>query len=124
MRFLGRGAPAARVSCPSPVTLFACFACAGLPESHAGPLSQLWRKNLMDLSLGALGTSLTVNELVDMEWSFGVTVASDELETVRFCFLCLCLCFVGGFNLQRVRPLCSHAFASGWCVVLANQVRC
>ena len=39
-------------------------------KNYVGFFSQ-WNNNLASLSKGALGQTLTVNQLVDMEWKFG-----------------------------------------------------
>ena len=46
----------------------------GMSESHAGVLSKKWSKNFLGLSV-SMGTTLMANQLVDMEWKFGVTAA-------------------------------------------------
>ncbi|KAK2157916.1 hypothetical protein LSH36_181g01012 [Paralvinella palmiformis] len=43
--------------------------------------------NLVNLSKSALSQTLTVNQLVDMEWKFGVTAASSEMDKVGNTFL-------------------------------------
>ncbi len=41
----------------------------------------------MSLSRLAAGQSLTVNQLVDMEWRFGVTAADSDIKKVGNTFL-------------------------------------
>lgn len=45
--------------------------CSGLGESKAEYFSEQWKANLVGLSRSALGQTLMVNQLVDMEWKFG-----------------------------------------------------
>lgn len=47
---------------------------AGLSESKGEFFSDQWRANLVGLSRSALGQTLMVNQLVDMEWKFGGNV--------------------------------------------------
>ncbi len=73
----------------SPVCVRACVrACvrllAELSEGHADRIAALWRSQVMELAQAAVDASLMVNQLVDMEWRFGVSVASDEVEKVRW----------------------------------------
>jgi hypothetical protein len=58
---------------------------AGLPAAHAEQVASLWRGQVLELSRTAISATLTVNELVDMEWKFGVTVGTDEIEKVSSC---------------------------------------
>jgi hypothetical protein len=37
---------------------------------------------VLELSQSAVDASLMVNQLVDMEWRFGVSAASDDIEKV------------------------------------------
>lgn len=55
----------------------------GLPEAHADALALVWRSQLAELSRSAINASLMVNQLVDMDWKFGVSVSSDEVDQVR-----------------------------------------
>lgn len=59
----------------------------GLSESKADYFAEQWKTNLGALSRSALGQTLMVNQLVDMEWKFGVTAASSELDKVGNTFL-------------------------------------
>ena len=45
--------------------------CVGLDESKAVLLSDKWKQNFTALSFSMIDKTLTVNELVDMEWKFG-----------------------------------------------------
>ncbi|XP_061187683.1 COMM domain-containing protein 7-like [Saccostrea echinata] len=59
----------------------------GLAEDKSEYFSQQWTSNLAALSKSALGQTLMVNQLVDMEWKFGVTAASSEVDKVGNTFL-------------------------------------
>lgn len=48
----------------------------GLSEEKAKWVCSQWKGNLMALSRVAAGQSLTVNQLVDMEWRFGGIVST------------------------------------------------
>lgn len=50
--------------------IHAC-AFAGLSEEKAEYFADQWKSNLVSLSRSALGQTLMVNQLVDMEWKFG-----------------------------------------------------
>ena len=43
----------------------------GLSEEKADWVAEQWKTNLVAMSRIAAGQSLTVNQLVDMEWRFG-----------------------------------------------------
>jgi len=59
----------------------------GLEETKASLLSDKYKVNFISMSSSMIEKTLTVNELVDMEWKFGVTASSDELNKVGTCFL-------------------------------------
>ncbi|XP_072412901.1 COMM domain-containing protein 7 isoform X2 [Chiloscyllium punctatum] len=59
----------------------------GLSEEKAGCFADQWKLNSAVLSRLAVGQTLTVNQLVDMEWKFGVTAGSSELQKVGSVFL-------------------------------------
>ena len=64
-----------------------CVACAGLDEARATVICDKWRANLSALSSSLVTSTLMVNEVVDMEWTFGVTAASNEIEAVGGTYL-------------------------------------
>ncbi|XP_064632931.1 COMM domain-containing protein 7-like [Lineus longissimus] len=70
----------------------------GLSEEKASHFSEQYKTNLVALSRSALGQTLMVNQLVDMEWKFGVTAASSELDKVGNTFLQLKLVINKGSN--------------------------
>jgi hypothetical protein len=46
----------------------------GLNPTHADVVAKRWGKNFLGLSV-SMGTTLMANQLVDMEWKFGVTAS-------------------------------------------------
>ncbi|KAH3816101.1 hypothetical protein DPMN_117609 [Dreissena polymorpha] len=59
----------------------------GLSDAKADYFGEQWKTNQLALSRSALGQTLMVNQLLDMEWKFGVTAASSELDKVGNTFL-------------------------------------
>ncbi|XP_055958536.1 COMM domain-containing protein 7 isoform X2 [Patella vulgata] len=59
----------------------------GLSAEKANIFTDQWKTSLLLLSKSALGQTLMVNQLVDMEWKFGVTASSSELDKVGNTFL-------------------------------------
>lgn len=79
------------------------FVNLGLTEDKAQHLSSQWQTNLLGLSRVAAGQTLVINELVDMEWKFGVTAASSELNTVGNTFIQIKLVVnKGGNKIENV----------------------
>ena len=54
------------------------------------------------MSRVAAGQSLTVNQLVDMEWKFGVTAADSDMKKVGNTFLQLKLVLDKGVRTEEV----------------------
>ncbi|XP_050007022.1 COMM domain-containing protein 7 [Alexandromys fortis] len=59
----------------------------GLSEEKATYFSEKWKQNASTLAQWAIGQTLMINQLIDMEWRFGVTSGSSELEKVGSIFL-------------------------------------
>ncbi|XP_032760370.1 COMM domain-containing protein 7 isoform X2 [Rattus rattus] len=59
----------------------------GLSEEKATYFSEKWKQNAPTLAQWAIGQTLMINQLIDMEWRFGVTSGSSELEKVGSIFL-------------------------------------
>ncbi|RVE71143.1 hypothetical protein OJAV_G00071390 [Oryzias javanicus] len=59
----------------------------GLGEDKAAHFSQQWAEHNAGLSRRALEQTLMVNQLVDMEWKFGVTVGTSEVQKLGSIFL-------------------------------------
>jgi len=73
----------------------------GLTEEKADLFSQQWKASFVAMSRSAIGQTLTVNQVVDMEWRFGVNTASDELKKVGSTFLQLKLVLDKGNNQKE-----------------------
>eukprot|EP00057_Strongylocentrotus_purpuratus_P025879 XP_011680353.1 PREDICTED: COMM domain-containing protein 7 isoform X4 [Strongylocentrotus purpuratus] len=86
----------------SPSDLKEDFVNLGLSEEKAGYVSNEWKCNLVGLSRSAVGQTLTVNQLVDMEWKFGVTAASSELQQVGSTFIQMKLVVNKGNKTENV----------------------
>eukprot|EP00943_MAST-04B_sp_MAST-4B-sp1_P002134 g2134.t1 len=59
----------------------------GLASERKEGISQIWKNNYANLSRAAITKTVTMNELVNMEWKFGVTASSNDLESVGNTFL-------------------------------------
>ncbi|KAG7472347.1 hypothetical protein MATL_G00107930 [Megalops atlanticus] len=74
----------------------------GLNEDKAIHFSNQWKVHYPVLSRLAVGQTLMVNQLVDMEWKFGVTVGTSELQKVGNIFLQLKLVIRKGNSTENV----------------------
>ncbi|KAM9343260.1 COMM domain-containing protein 7 [Pholidichthys leucotaenia] len=74
----------------------------GLNQDKAAHFSQQWSEHGSALSRVALSQILTVNQLVDMEWKFGVTVGTSEIHKVGNIFLQLKLVIRKGNSTENV----------------------
>ncbi|XP_033113796.1 COMM domain-containing protein 7-like [Anneissia japonica] len=74
----------------------------GLSEDKSAYFSKQWHHNIVGLSKTAVGQTLMVNQLVDMDWKFGVTAASSELKKVGNTFLQLKLVVNKGNKTENV----------------------
>ncbi|GAB1287069.1 COMM domain-containing protein 7 [Apodemus speciosus] len=74
----------------------------GLSEEKATYFSEKWKQNAPTLAQWAVGQTLMVNQLIDMEWRFGVTSGSSELEKVGRIFLQLKLVVKKGKQTENV----------------------
>ena len=70
--------------------------------STASAVSALWRSAFVELSGRAASALLTVNELVDFQWRFGVTAASSTVDRVGRTFLHIQLTLHTGQGYTRV----------------------
>ena len=59
----------------------------GLDQDQAVAAAQLWHAHLQSLSSSIADNTLRVNRLVDMDWRFGVTSSSSEMQQVGRTFL-------------------------------------
>ncbi|XP_075427875.1 COMM domain-containing protein 7 isoform X2 [Ascaphus truei] len=67
--------------------LRADFLNMGLDDEKAGYFADEWSSDVSLLTRLAVGRTLNINQLVDMEWKFGVTAASSELQKAGSIFL-------------------------------------
>ncbi|KAK3519428.1 hypothetical protein QTP70_027854 [Hemibagrus guttatus] len=74
----------------------------GLTEDKASNFSDQWRIHYPVLSRLAVSQTLMVNQLVDMEWKFGVTVGTSELQKAGNIFLQLKLVLRKGNTTENV----------------------
>ncbi|KAI7794378.1 COMM domain-containing protein 7 [Triplophysa rosa] len=74
----------------------------GLNEEKASYFSDQWKVHYPVLSRLAVGQTLMVNQLVDMEWKFGVTVGTSELQKTGNIFLQLKLVIRKGNTTENV----------------------
>ncbi|XP_019855833.1 PREDICTED: COMM domain-containing protein 7-like [Amphimedon queenslandica] len=74
----------------------------GLSEEKGSWVAAQWKTNLGTFSKIAVGQSLTVNQLVDMEWRFGVTAADSEMKKVGNTYLQLKLVLDKGIKTEEV----------------------
>nr|XP_041576158.1 COMM domain-containing protein 7 isoform X2 [Taeniopygia guttata] len=79
------------------------FIALGLSEEKASYFAEQWKVNSPTLTRLAVGQTLMINQLIDMEWKFGVTAGSSELEKVGSIFLQWHFLK----NLSNMRVLCS-----------------
>ncbi|XP_065422415.1 COMM domain-containing protein 7 isoform X1 [Chrysemys picta bellii] len=78
------------------------FIALGLSEEKASYFAEQWKLNSPTLTRLAVGQTLMINQLIDMEWKFGVTAGSSELEKVGSIFLQLKLVVKKGSQMDHV----------------------
>ncbi|XP_048204963.1 COMM domain-containing protein 7 [Perognathus longimembris pacificus] len=74
----------------------------GLSEEKATYFAEKWKLSAPTLAQRAIGQTLMINQLIDMEWRFGVTSGSSELEKVGSIFLQLKLVVKKGNQTENV----------------------
>ncbi|XP_054994930.1 COMM domain-containing protein 7 [Sorex araneus] len=74
----------------------------GLSEEKAVHFADKWKQTAPRLAHWAAGQTLMVNQLIDMEWKFGVASGSSELEKVGSIFLQLKLVIKKGKGTENV----------------------
>uniref|UniRef100_A0A9L0SNY4 COMM domain containing 7 n=1 Tax=Equus caballus TaxID=9796 RepID=A0A9L0SNY4_HORSE len=74
----------------------------GLNEEKATYFSEKWKQTAPTLARWAIGQTLMINQLIDMEWKFGVTSGSSELEKVGSIFLQLKLVVKKGNQTENI----------------------
>uniref|UniRef100_A0A8C5PUU1 COMM domain containing 7 n=1 Tax=Leptobrachium leishanense TaxID=445787 RepID=A0A8C5PUU1_9ANUR len=82
--------------------LRADFLALGLDEDRAGRFADEWSCDASALTQLKVGRTLSINQLVDMEWKFGVTAASSELEKAGSIFLQLKMVVKKGHRTEPV----------------------
>ncbi|XP_027723579.1 COMM domain-containing protein 7 [Vombatus ursinus] len=78
------------------------FITLGLSEEKATYFSEKWKQKSPTLARWAVGQTLMINQLIDMEWKFGVTSGSSELQKVGSIFLQLKLVVKKGNQTENV----------------------
>jgi len=73
----------------------------GLTEDKAIIVGQKWKANFISLSRSFMAQTLVVNDLLDMEWRFGVTASTNELRKAGSTFLQLKLVLDKGNNKKE-----------------------
>eukprot|EP00794_Sanderia_malayensis_P017465 gene17465-19212_t len=63
------------------------FELLGLQPEKAGLISEKWTSNYLAICRSMVGQTFMINQLLDMEWKFGVTAASSEMKKVGNSFL-------------------------------------
>jgi len=89
----------------SPTYVQADFQALGVDATRATSIATLWKASSGDIKRAAVGNTLLVNELVDFEWSFGVTASNSELDKVADCYLHLALTLADGVGRTRRVPM-------------------
>nr|XP_014265723.1 COMM domain-containing protein 7 isoform X1 [Maylandia zebra] len=74
----------------------------GLSEEKSAHFSLQWAEHYAALTRLAVGQTLMVNQLVDMEWKFGVTVGTSEIQKLGTVFLQLKLVVRKGNSTENV----------------------
>ncbi|XP_015281659.1 PREDICTED: COMM domain-containing protein 7, partial [Gekko japonicus] len=74
----------------------------GLSEEKAAYFEEQWKEHSPALLRLAMGNTLMVNQLIDMEWKFGVTAGSSEMEKGGSIFLQLKLVVKKGNQTEPV----------------------
>ncbi|XP_075867142.1 COMM domain-containing protein 7 isoform X2 [Microcebus murinus] len=98
------------------------FITLGLSEEKATYFSEKWKQNAPTLARWAIGQTLMINQLIDMEWKFGVTSGSSELEKVGNIFLQLKLVVKKGNQTENLYiEMGSHFIAQADLKLLASS---
>ena len=72
----------------------------GLDSERAETMQKLWRANYMELARSAAVQTMQIKSLVNMEWKFGVTAASEELDSLGSTFLHMKLTLASGASQE------------------------
>jgi len=68
----------------------------GLSAEKADAISNAWKDKFVAMSRSMIGQTLMVNQLVDMEWKFGVTAANSDMAKVNASYLQIKMVFDKG----------------------------
>eukprot|EP00727_Mastigamoeba_balamuthi_P009403 m51a1_g5085 putative comm domain-containing protein 7 (201) ;mRNA; r:248957-249911 len=71
----------------TPASLYEDLVQLGVGEEQAKVVGQRWKASSSTLAKSVFGQTLTVNQLVDMKWRFGVTTANTERDKVGAAFM-------------------------------------
>jgi len=71
----------------SPAALIDDLRQFGLEEEKANLIANKWKTNFVAISSSVVGNTLMVNQLLDMEWRFGVTTSNKDVHRVGTTFL-------------------------------------
>lgn len=71
----------------------------GIKEERASVISTIWKEKFVSLSKTVIGSTLMVNQLVDMDWKFGITAANSDTGKVGTSYLQLKLVLDKGILL-------------------------
>mmetsp|Transcript_87509 Transcript_87509/g.175081 ORF Transcript_87509/g.175081 Transcript_87509/m.175081 type:complete len:227 (-) Transcript_87509:87-767(-) len=85
----------------------------GLTEEAGGALAAAWEGAFRALASASVRSSVMANQVVDMEWKFGVTAASDELGQVGSTFLHLKLVIDKGLVTQTAAAAAAGGAGAG-----------
>ena len=59
----------------------------GLDSDHISVFTKSWNAHYVKLNRSAVKSSLSINEVIDMEWKFGVSASSDSCKKLGTTFL-------------------------------------
>ena len=60
-------------------------AALGVQESAAQAIKTCWTQHASDLTSALLSKIISANQLIDVDWSFGVTASTDDSDKVCEC---------------------------------------
>ncbi|XP_058989540.1 COMM domain-containing protein 7 isoform X1 [Mustela lutreola] len=106
------------------ITLVSFCSLIGLSEEKATYFSEKWKQSAPTLARWAIGQTLMINQLVDMEWKFGVTSGSSELEKVGSIFLQLKLVVKKGNQTENLYIVSSMPSVGLELTALRSRVMC
>lgn len=79
------------------------FAALGFGEELVLLLLKRWKEGRSDAGHAALAQTLRVNQLLDMQWRFGVTAANSEIRHLGSTFLQMMLTLDMGNTQKKIR---------------------